>query len=134
MISFQDCTYENTPTFGLLTGYRAPCKSLRIYDGDTLWIAFERESKVYKIKIRMAGYDSAELHSLTEKDLAQRATETLKFLIDRAGEGLSVEFLDPDKYGRALARLHDNNICINDEMIALGMGVVYDGGKKPLDH
>jgi endonuclease YncB( thermonuclease family) len=130
-------TYENTPTFGVLDGYSTPCKALRIHDGDTLWIAFRTAHTILnKIKIRMDGYDSAELHSTTETNLAKNATETLQKLIDQAGDKLSVKFLHVDKYGRTLAQLFDDNrhVCLNTEMVQLGMGVVYSGGKKPILH
>ena len=133
----QNCTFENTPTFGILNGYRTFCKVLRIHDGDTLWIAFCNADQIcYKIKIRMAGYDSAEIHSSTEKSLAQQATETLEKLIHDAGADLMVEFLNPDKYGRTLARLFTKNglVCLNEQMISLKMGVQYDGGTKPISH
>ncbi len=124
-----NATFENTPTYSL-KGVRTGCKPLKVYDGDTLWIAFVQNKEVYKTKVRMAGYDSAEMRS-KQAEILKKAISAKEHLTQLLGAGIiDVEFLGEDKYGRPLVKLYTNNSCINDEMIACGLGKPYDGGKK----
>lgn len=125
----RNATFVDTPLYSL-KGLRTKCKPLKIYDGDTLWIAFVLDKKILKTKIRMIGYDSAEIHSKQPEQL-QKAIEAKEYLEKILGTDLvDIEFLEEDKYGRPLAKLYVNQCCINDQMIQSGLGKPYDGGKK----
>ena len=141
MDNLTQCTFDNTPTFSL-EGLSGLCKVLKVYDGDTLWIAFAYKNLgIYKIKCRMYGYDSPEMRSTSEneKRAARDAKKFLEEITDPTDQttSLSFEFQGYDKYGRVLIRmfreLADNKReCINDIMIQKGYGQVYFGGKKPV--
>mgnify|MGYP001459345647 CR=1 FL=1 len=53
--------FSELPKFSL-KGMRKNCKVLKIYDGDTLWLASTLfNDKLYRFNIRMLGYDSPEM-------------------------------------------------------------------------
>ena len=139
-------TFENTPTFSL-NGLNKKCKILNIYDGDTLWLTVTINSKLYKLKIRMKGYDSPEMKpSLDNPDrnyeilAANGAKLYLESLI--LNKIVDVKFFNYDKYGRPLCEIYINKknkcfipcttkkLCVNQLMIDSGHGYIYNGGKK----
>ena len=60
--------------------------------------------------------------------MAQRAKEALKSRI--YNKTVYLEDLKKEKYGRLLAKVYYNGICMNDWMIKQRYAVPYDGGKK----
>lgn len=120
-------TYADTPEYSL-KGLKTRCKPLKIYDGDTLWIALFIEKKLRKMRVRMFGYDSAEMHGDTH-DIAVQAQQHLKQLLS-VEPLVDAEFFEFDKYGRPLVKLYVNNQCVNDQMIKSGFGKVYYGQTK----
>jgi endonuclease YncB( thermonuclease family) len=128
-LQLKRATFVDTPTYSL-KGLRTLCKPLKIYDGDTLWIAFIFDHKLRKVKVRMSGYDSAEMRS-HQPEQVKIENEAREKLIELLGKDLvEVEFYDNDKYGRPLVKIYMNKCCINDKMIESGYGKPYDGGKK----
>ena len=116
-------------------GLSTKCIVLDVYDGDTLTCGFFFNNCPIKVKVRMEGYDSPEMKPLLKienRDLhiecAHLAKEKLKSLTNN--KIITINFNEQDKYGRQLAKLYINNICINDIMISEGYGKPYDGGKK----
>lgn len=126
--------YDNntTPHFSL-NGQKLWGRVVSLYDGDTLTIALNVFSGVYKFSVRMSGIDTCEIKSKCEKnkELAKNARSRLLSLItekdisetcawnDRRkinnilNKGMYfvwVECCDFDKYGRLLA-----NIYLNDK-------------------
>lgn len=128
-------TYETTPTFSL-NGKKCKGKILKIYDGDTLWIALPVLDQIYKYKARMYGYDSPEMKPLVtlsnrddiiaNAEKAKKRLEELTLCLDL----IDVELLDFDKYGRILIKIYNNGVCINDQMVQEGFGKPYFGGHK----
>lgn len=87
------------------------------------------------VRVRLHGIDTPELKplkSMLNRDKhiqeAIKARDYLSSLI--LNKIIYVEFMDNDKYGRPLAKIYQNNICINDDMITKGYAKPYDGGKK----
>ena len=125
----KQATFADTPTYSL-KGLRTLCKPLKIYDGDTLWLAFMVDHKLCKVRVRMNGYDSAEMHS-SQPEQVRMANEAKEKLTELLGNELvEVEFYEDDKYGRPLVKIFVNDCCVNDQMIKSGYGKPYDGGKK----
>ncbi len=144
-------TYENSSTF-TFDGSKKKCKILKIYDGDTLWLSTNLFNKIYKMRIRMDGYDSPEMKpSLKNKDreeekkAAIEAKEYLEKLI--LGRIVNVKFGKFDKYGRPLCTIYydlpkyiygikmpifccKSVINVNEQMISMGYGYPYKGGTK----
>lgn len=67
-------TYDNTPEFELKGIF--DCKVVRIYDGDTVWAALERDGTVWRVCCRLVGIDTPEMpsaHSTAMTEYHKRA-------------------------------------------------------------
>ena len=135
------------PKFSL-NGLRKNCKILKIYDGDTLWLASTLfNNKLYRFNVRMMGYDSPEMKpSLKNPDREKEiiaAKSAKKFLEDLILDKIvNVIFYDFDKYGRPLCEIYitqknkncclgaKEKLCVNTLMIEKGHGYPYTGGTK----
>ena len=138
-------TFNSTPTF-TLPRKKQKCKVLKIYDGDTIWVAIYLNGSIVKFNCRMLGYDSPEMRPLktTKKrdkiiEDAKKAKTYLESLIKDAI--VDISFSGFDKYGRALSSVYipdpdsnkilcPNKICVNDLMVRKGYGYNYMGGTK----
>ena len=115
-------------------------RAVKVYDGDTLWVAATPEgmvgNPVFRFNIRMLGYDSPEIRTKNpkEKEAAVKARDALSELL--SDKIFRIEQCEKsDKYGRLLATLYVNDndgkvINVNKWMIEKGFGYPYDGGKK----
>jgi len=124
-----NCTYKNTPVFSF-DNIKTKAKVVKVYDGDTIWVAFNYRGKYIRVKIRLDGIDTPELRSSNkiEKEKAIKARDYLKRIIDN--RIITLHCGKFDKYGRLLGKIYYNNININDKMISTKHAVAYDGGKK----
>lgn len=132
-----------------------------IYDGDTITIIIPIESHIYnmssfeqidelsdnnksnniyfnKVKIRLYGIDTPELKPpkvmIGRDEHIKKAKQAKEFLSEYIlGKVIDIEFLSNDKYGRPLAKIYKNNICLNELMIEKGYAKKYDGGTKDTD-
>lgn len=134
-MKLEDCTYANTPHFAPHRSI-AIGKVVRVYDGDTVHLAFEtplHEEGVARVSVRLLGIDTAEMRS--KDDAEKKAARDAKDALSKLMEGKMVKVVmkpETDKYGRCLGtffRLSDD-LNINDEMIRLRHAVAYDGGTK----
>jgi endonuclease YncB( thermonuclease family) len=135
-----NATWQNTkeylpkPTHG---------KVIKVYDGDTIWIAQLYEGEVYRFNIRMYGYDSPELRSKNaeEKLKALAAKEALSKLI--LNKMVRIETIQKkEKFGRILAFIYLDGptgvpdptvtypLNVNEWMKKNGHGKEYFGGTK----
>lgn len=123
------CNYDNTPTFSF-NKLVLKAKVIRVYDGDTLWVAIRYNHKYVKMKVRLLGIDTPEIrtNNLEEKKKAILARDFLRNLILNKIVKLHCDKFD--KYGRLLGKIYIKNNCVNDTMIDKGYGVSYDGGSK----
>jgi endonuclease YncB( thermonuclease family) len=120
-------------------GYEGLAKVVEEYDGDTVRIAFIPHGAAAPIqyKVRMAGYDSPELHPrMTVPNRAQEmkaASDARDALRGKIGEDglVSIKCGAFDKYGRILVTMFARDgTNINEWMLANGYGVAYGGGHK----
>jgi len=127
---FSGITYSNTVPFVPPITYG---KVVKVYDGDTITIAGKLpypESPVYRIAVRLNGIDTPEIKGQTqkEKDLAKQIRNTLHDKIfDKIVE---LKNTSSEKYGRLLADVYLDGICINEWLIDQGFAVKYNGGTK----
>ena len=56
----KNATIDNT-TLWSLKNQTHYVKVLKVYDGDTIWIAIRINFKIYKLKVRMYGIDTPEM-------------------------------------------------------------------------
>jgi endonuclease YncB( thermonuclease family) len=129
-----------------------------VYDGDTITILIPVKTHIYDmissdqidelsdnnksntiyfntVRIRLLGIDTPEMKPpkdmVDREDHIKKAKEAKEFLSGQIlGKVINVEFLENDKYGRPLAKIYKNNICLNDLMIEKGYAKKYDGGTK----
>ena len=127
--ALRQSTYENTPPFMPRVSFG---KVVRVYDGDTLHLAFFHGMRAQRIRVRLLGFDCAEMRTTDpdEKAVALRS----KQLLEEQVLGSIVRLHAPlqwDKYGRLLADLSTPRIpSIRDWMIEHADGIPYDGGTK----
>ena len=120
------------------------CKVIDVYDGDTITVGIILESKPYRIKVRMYGYDSPELkprlNVINRDEIIKKAKESrdmLKNIILNKVVKIHISKGTWDKYGRLLGIIYmkpDNrlkyNFNVNEYMINNNYGKPYYGGKK----
>ena len=69
--------------------------------------------------------------ALKEKEIAQESKQILSDMI--MGKMVTLVDVDTEKYGRLLAYVYIDDICLNTYMLLHGHTVEYNGGKKNTD-
>lgn len=125
-------TDENTDWYSL-KGLSTEAKVLRVYDGDTIIVAFIHNDEPKKKKIRLFGIDAPELRPrrtnvdrLDEKKAAQIVTDRVKQLC--LGKYVMIEGHGEDSFGRLLATVrlpHHNNRDLSDLLFDEGLARPY---------
>ena len=112
----------------------------KVVDGDTIDANIDLGFDISLTKrIRLAGIDSPESRTtnLKEKALGLESKEWLKKTLEDAKDIL-IKTEKPDsteKYGRIIGHLfiNDQETSLNNQMIAEGYALEYEGGKKDMD-
>lgn len=131
--------FDNTTNVPWLTldGINCECKVVDVYDADTVTLMLPLEGKLYMVKCRLFGIDSAEKRTknLEEKKVSLEAAKWLSELIK--GKVIWVKCGDWGKYGgRMLGTLYmtkedmDADHSINNKIVKMGYAYVYNGKKK----
>ena len=116
----------------------------RVVDGDTIDVTIDLGFDLYKKeRVRVAGIDTPEKRTrdLEEKALGIDATNYLKKKLEDTIAGDDELTIRTElkggmgKYGRLLGWLYigEDNVSINEQMIAEGYAWSYDGGTKKKD-
>lgn len=89
-------------------------KVLRVVDGDTIIIAFQREEQFLRLAVRITGIDCPEMHShsLDEKRMALAAKEHLAKAVD--GKMVVLYNVSAEKFGRGLC-----DVKVNDQLASI---------------
>lgn len=109
--------------------YRARCT--RVVDGDTVDLVADLGFRVSVAgRFRLLGINAPEMHDhdLAKRNAAIQARAQVEAWLTVDGDWpLLVDGLrpDPDDFGRWLARIHVLDICVNDELVRLGLAEVY---------
>ena len=106
---------------------------IKVYDGDTITIASTIpivNSPLYRFSVRLSGIDSAEIKSKNnnEKDIAMLARNKLSEMI--LHKKVTLKNISTEKYGRILADVYLDDLCVNTWMLNQGYAVEYNGGTK----
>ena len=106
---------------------------IKTYDGDTITIASKLpypESPLYRFQVRLRGIDCPEIKGATEdeKKMALCAKKEMEELVLQ--KTVILKNVGTEKYGRLLADVYINNICINEHMLKQRLAVKYDGKTK----
>lgn len=91
-------------------------KVIGVADGDTITVLTEKNKK---IKVRLEGIDCPE----SNQDFgtqAKKATSDLCF-----GKQVKVVKTGEDKYGRTLGHVYVGDVCVNKELLKLGLAWQY---------
>ena len=129
-VDWGSINYDNTKKFSF-NGKTINCKVVKVYDGDSVTLAFPFNNAIYRFNCRLVGIDTPELRSRDklEKNLAYIVRDFLSSLI--LHKIVKVDFFDMDKYGRPLIKIFTNdNICVNTLLIEKEYAIKYDGGTK----
>ena len=129
-------TYENTNEY---TYEFKKAKVIKIYDGDTFWVAAIDNGKIYRYNIRLYNVDCAEIKGGNErtKFCARVAKEYVQSRI--LNKIIDIEVLSNrkyggktmhDKYGRLLAKVSIDGSDLSDELIVRRLAKKYDGKTK----
>ena len=132
-------TYENTHEFSL-NNINTWAKVLKVYDGDTLHLAFILGDNKVRFRCRLQGIDCGELKSnnYLEAEKALEAKNYLEQFVNNTKTGLVwVVYGNMDKYGRPLVTLYSSKKAaknkynsINQKLIDKRLAYKYDGGKR----
>jgi len=125
--SILEATYESTEKFVLPI---REGKIVKVYDGDTVTIAFRLSGKIFRTQVRLIGIDTPEIKgsSNLEKVKAIEVRDALTAKI--MNKMVKLEKCGTEKYGRLLAEIWFDGENVNQWMLDKGYAVPYDGGTK----
>jgi len=125
--SIQQVTYEETEEF-VLPIHEG--KVIKVYDGDTITIAFHLYGKLYRKSVRLYGIDTPEIkaENESEKSKAKKARDALVSKV--LYKVVTLKNLNNEKYGRLLAEVWIDNENVSDWMVKQGHAVLYNGKTK----
>lgn len=111
-------------------GQTKDAKILKVYDGDTVTVAFPLGDIMYRWSCRLSGVDTPELRTknLQEKEFGYEVRDALREKI--LGKVVQLTCGEFDKYGRLLATVYIDGECVNDWLVNNGYAFAYDGGTK----
>jgi len=106
---------------------------IKVYDGDSITIAAYLpmdNSPLFRFAVRLNGIDTPEIKGKNddEKVVAMEARDALSNLI--LHKDVILKNVGTEKYGRILADVYLDDLCVNDWLIKEKYAVKYDGGKK----
>jgi endonuclease YncB( thermonuclease family) len=122
--------WEDTTAFTMpITGGQV----IKVYDGDSITIAAYLpmdSSPLFRFSVRLNGIDTPEIKGKNEdeKEAAKEARDALSNLI--LHKVITLKNVNTEKYGRILADVYLDDLCVNDWLIKEHYAVKYDGGTK----
>lgn len=107
-----------------------PCLVTRVVDGDTVDLECLGEGR---FRARLTGFDTPETHRpdcAQEALLGQAATRRLRALVADARQ-IEARLGRWDRYERRLVQLSVDGRDVGARLIAEGLALPYDGGRRP---
>ena len=108
---------------------------ISVYDGDTITVTIPEYPALIgeRIKVRIAGIDTAELTSKDQpsKELARAAKQAVVTMV-RSGQPVTLRNVRREKYFRILADVYVGEQNVAAELLKRSLAKPYNGGKKPL--
>lgn len=107
-----------------------PCVVVRVVDGDTVDLDCLGEGR---FRARLMGYDTPETHNprcAAEAVHGQAATRRLRALVTDA-RAIQARLGRWDRYERRLVQLSVDGRDVGERLIAEGLALPYDGGRRP---
>lgn len=107
---------------------------VRVVDGDTIIVNIDGWPAIvgYQIGVRVNGCDTPELRDkrVEIKALAYRAKDVVRCLLESA-KVIELRNIERGKYFRLVADVYVDGTNLTDFLIASGLALPYDGGKRP---
>ncbi len=129
--TLETCTPKNTKRWSF-DGLVTLCKIVKVYDGDTLTVAFDTLGRGPHLhQVRLLGVDTPELASEypAEVAAAKAARDWLRGIADQKIATLTVS--STDKYGRLLSTVSVDGLDLSRALLDAGYARPYDGGARP---
>ena len=102
-----------------------------VVDGDTVDLEIDLGFDItVRDRFRLYGIDTPEKNSPVQYERQRAIAASLRLADLCLGKRVEVQTFKRDKYGRYLAKIFIDSVCINDAMIAEGYAVAYFGGAK----
>jgi len=89
-----------------------------------------KKSPLYRFSVRLNGIDSPEIKGVSKKETQMAIISRDKLAEKCLGKKVKLTEIKREKYGRVLANIHCDGMCLNDWMITEKLAVEYDGGTK----
>lgn len=102
--------------------YNYKATVVRVIDGDTVKLRLDLGFRLYwHVNCRLAGINAPEMST----DAGVKSKAALEKLLPVDTEVI-VNSTKLDKYGRPVALIYVNGVCVNDKMMADGFAVKYE--------
>lgn len=103
---------------------------IKVYDADTITIAFYMDKILYRMSVRLNGIDTPEMKGKTtaEKDAAIIAKNKVSEMV--LNKVVTLRNVKLEKYGRLLADVYIGDLHLNQYLLDNKYAVPYDGGTK----
>ncbi len=132
----KDAEYKNTKE---QTYNFTKAKVIKVYDGDTFWVAAWHNDQLVRFKVRLYGVDCSEMKDkrIEHKNQAYDAKQYVSDLL--LNEIVDINVIENRKYngkmqkekwGRLLCVIHTHGVNVADMLIQQGLGKPYFGGTK----
>lgn len=135
----QNATYKNTKDFKNLDGLQTYGKVVKVYDGDTFWVAVDfanlgvnpithimrNPPDIKRVNVRLFGVNCHEIRGGTDetKMLAVKERDYVRdCIMDKI---VYLRFMKPDKYGRSLAKLEFDGCDLSSDLLSKGYASAY---------
>jgi micrococcal nuclease len=129
-IDWRSVSYEDTVPFSLPLE-NCTVKVVKVYDGDTLTVAFPFGGKLYRTQVRLLGMDCPEMKGNSEEERAHAVLardELVKLVMGKIVVLQNTE--KKEKFGRVLADIFLGDLHVNAYMVDKGLALPYNGEKK----
>lgn len=137
-MDLSNCTYQNTQDYFDLIGFEGIGKVVKVYDGDTFWIAIDPQRRL-KVRLEKINCPEIKLKNIKggtpeqiekakqEKIAGLAAKEFVKNLIE--GQMVKYKIIGEGGFGRPLASVsyglyYENNLA--DKILGAGHAVIYE--------
>lgn len=99
-----------------------------VVDGDTIDVEIDLGFSIkLKQRLRLYGVNTKELHSKDNNDRAEALSAKNYLETEIANKSVTLETFKDDKYGRMLANVFINDVCINNQLLKENLAIEYFG-------
>jgi len=116
------------PTDDSFYNYKAKC--IKVIDGDTLELEIDLGLNILtRERVRLFGINTHEIFGVKigsdEYNLGMKSKTRVEELV--SGKEVSVTTIKDkkEKYGRYLAKIYIDGVCLNDLLVSEGLAVIY---------